>query len=74
LDLITLGFDLLKLQLQLLLSLEILLLDLLLQPCVELVVGCQELEILLSSGLGHGSVSENILNLYEIIGVKYIII
>lgn len=53
LDLGAFGLGLLVLQLELLLASEVLLLDLLLQACVELVVGRQELEILLSSFIGH---------------------
>ena len=53
LDLVALGFGLLELQFKLLLALEVLLLDLLLQAGVELVVGREELEVLLFLGVGH---------------------
>lgn len=53
LDLIALGFGLLELQLELLLALEVLLLDPLLQAGVEVVVGSQELEVLLFLPVGH---------------------
>ncbi len=53
LDLVSLGLHLLELQLQLLLPSQVLLLYLLLQACVEAVVGSQELKVLLFFGLGH---------------------
>lgn len=48
-----------------LLALEVLLLDLLLQACVELVVSGKELEVLLFLGVGHQVSFRNYLNSYQ---------
>lgn len=53
------GFDLLVFELELFFSFEVLLLELFLQAGVELIVGGKELEVLLTSWIGH-EVSEYI--------------